>query len=140
MPAFLQDVYAQQSDDFEVSGYLQGMPVRIAVELPEPFGEEVFWEYRLQNRLNLRWVASSNITLNAQMRTRFFSGDLVKDIPGYADAIDFDDGFVNLSWMIAEQDSWMLHYIPDRLNAEWNSSDWRVTMGRQRINWGINTV
>lgn len=34
----------------------------------------------------------------------------------------------------------MLHYIPDRLNMEWNRNDWRVTLGRQRINWGINTV
>src|SRR5690606_1804413 len=32
------------------------------------------------------------------------------------------------------------HTIPDRLYAEWNSSDWSVQIGRQRINWGINTV
>jgi len=136
----INDTHAQFSDQFEASGYLQGMPVRIAVELPEPFGEETFWEYRIQNRLNFRWYASSQVTVNAQVRTRFFSGDLVKDIPGYASAIDRDDGLVNLSWLIVDEDSWLLHTIPDRLNVEWNSSDWRVTLGRQRINWGINTV
>lgn len=131
---------AQLSDRFEVSGYMQGMPVRIAVDLPEPFGEQTYWEYRLQNRLNFRWYVSSRVTLNAQVRTRFFTGDLVKDIPGYASAIDRDDGWVNLSWMIVEEENWLLHTIPDRLNVEWNSSAWRVTMGRQRINWGINTA
>lgn len=140
MAIIISDGHAQISDNIEVSGYLQGMPVRIAVELPAPIGEETFWEYRLQNRFNFRWYASSRMTLNAQVRTRFFSGDLVKDIPGYARAIDRDDGWVNLSWLIVEEESWLLHTIPDRLNMEWNSSDWRVTLGRQRINWGINTV
>ena len=131
---------AQFSDRFDVNGYVQGMPVRIAVDLPEPFGQETFWEYRLQNRLNFRWFASSDITVNAQMRTRFFAGDLVKDIPGYADAIDRDEGWLNMSWLIVEEESWLMHTIPDRLNLEWNRNDWRVTLGRQRINWGINTV
>lgn len=140
MTLLIQDSQAQFSENFEVRGYLQGMPVRIAVELPEPFGEETFWEYRLQNRLNFRWYATSEITFNAQMRTRFFAGDLVKDIPGYASAIDRDDGWVNMSWLVFDEDNWLLHYIPDRLNVEWNNSDWRITLGRQRINWGINTV
>jgi len=131
---------AQFSDRFEISGYLQGMPVRIAADFPGPIGNKIFWEYRIQNRLNFRWYASSNITLNAEMRTRFFAGDLVKDIPNYASAINRDDGWANLSWLIVEEEDWLLQTISDRLNAEWNSSDWRVTLGRQRINWGINTV
>ena len=131
---------AQIADRFELSGYLQGMPVRVAVDLPEPFGDQTFWEYRLQNRLNFRWYASQEITFNAEMRTRFFVGDLVNDIPGYADAIDQDDGWLNMSRLIVEEESWLVHYIPDRLNMEWNRNDWRVTLGRQRINWGINTV
>lgn len=131
---------AQIADRFELSGYLRGMPVRMAVDLPEPFGDKTFWEYRLQNRLNFRWYASKEITFNAEMRTRFFAGDLVNDIPGYADAIDQDDGWLNMSRLIVEEESWVVHYISDRLNMEWNRNDWRVTLGRQRINWGINTV
>lgn len=134
------DLRAQISDDIDISGYLQGMPVWINAELPEPIGEDSFWEYRLQNRLNVRWYMSSDFTFNWQMRTRFFAGDLVNEIPFYAQAIDVDDGYFDLSWMMVEQDSWLLHYIPDRLNVEWDRNDWRITAGRQRINWGINTV
>jgi hypothetical protein len=129
-----------QSDDFELSGYVQGMPVWINADLPPPFEKDSFWEYRLQNRLNFQWYLSSDLTFNWEMRTRLFAGDLVQDIPFYAEAIDQDDGLVNLSWLIADQEKWLLHYIPDRLNLDWYSGNWQITAGRQRVNWGINTI
>lgn len=134
-----------QTDNLRISGYVQGMPVWISADLPEPFDTDSFWEYRLQNRLNVQWYMSSNLTFNWQMRTRFFSGDLVNelnDIPGvrYSELVDIDDGLVNMSWVIADRDNWLLHYIPDRLNLDWQNGDWRVTAGRQRVNWGINMV
>jgi hypothetical protein len=137
---FATNVNAQLSDNIQISGYFQAMPVWINADLPEPFPDDSFWEYRLQNRLNIRWDITSDWTFNWQMRTRFFAGDLVSDIPFYSDFIDVDDGLVNLSWLIAERDSWFLHYIPDRLNLEWDNSDWSVRIGRQRINWGINMI
>ncbi|WP_141691489.1 hypothetical protein [Rhodohalobacter halophilus] len=129
-----------QSEDIEISGYMQGMPVWINADLPPPFEKDSFWEYRLQNRLNVQWYLSPDLTFNWEMRTRLFAGDLVQDIPFYADAIDQDDGLVNLSWLIADREKWMLHYIPDRLNLDWYSGNWRITAGRQRVNWGINTI
>lgn len=134
-----------QTDNLRLSGYLQGMPVWISADLPEPFETDSFWEYRFQNRLNIQWYMSSSLTFNWQMRTRFFAGDLVNelnDIPGvrYSELIDINDGLVNLSWVIADRDNWLLHYIPDRLNLDWYNDDWRITIGRQRINWGINMI
>lgn len=134
-----------QSDNLRINGYLQAMPVFIEADLPAPFDMDSFWEFRLQNRLNIRYDITSNLTFNWQMRTRFFAGDLVNELnempgAGYSELIDMDDGFVNLSWVIADQDKWLLHYIPDRLNLDWANDEWRVTAGRQRINWGINTV
>ena len=129
-----------QSDDIRIGGYLQGMPVRISADLPEPLGSEAYWEYRLQNRLNLKWYISSELSFSWEMRTRLFAGDLVQDIPFYADAIDVDPGYADLSLLVEENDTWLLHYIPDRLNLDWYTDEWRVTAGRQRINWGINSV
>jgi hypothetical protein len=142
----LWSTHAQaQQENLEISGYLQAMPVWIQADLPEPFESDSFWEYRLQNRLNIRYSLSPSMTFNWQMRTRFFAGDLVSelnDIPGagYADLIDRDEGLVNMSWVVADRDNWMLHYIPDRLNLDWYSDEWRITAGRQRINWGINMI
>ena len=131
---------AQNRDNLRISGYVQGNPVRIAAELPEPLGDETWMEYRFQNRLNVRWDAASDLTFYWQMRTRMFAGDLVRDIPGYADGIDHDDGLMNLSWLIFDQDDWLLHYIPDRLYAEWDTRDWNIRVGRQRVNWGVNMI
>lgn len=136
---FVNPVMAQISDDIDFRGYIQALPIYISAETPEPFPNE-FWEYRIQNRLNFRWFASANITFSAEARTRLFAGDLVQDIPGYSDMIDQDDSWINMSWMIIDQDDWFLHFIPDRLFVEWTHNDWNVRAGRQRINWGINTV
>lgn len=134
-----------QSDDLRISGYVQALPVWIRADLPDPFENDSFWEYRLQNRVNLNWYLSSSLTFNWEMRTRLFAGDLVNELNkiqglAYSDLIDRDEGLVNLSWVISDHDKWLLHYIPDRLNMDWNNNDWRITVGRQRVNWGVNTV
>jgi hypothetical protein len=132
--------HAQLRQQVDARGYIQAMPVRIQFDMPEPFGSMTYREYRLQHRLNVRWHAAPTLNLNWEMRTRLFAGDLVKQIPGYAAAIDDDPGLVDLSWMIAERDDWLLHYMPDRLFAEWVTPGWSVRAGRQRVNWGINMV
>ncbi|MEX0648360.1 MAG: hypothetical protein WEA56_16980 [Balneolaceae bacterium] len=129
---------AQTENNLDVSGYVEGLPLYFSTELPEPFGEVTYWEYRVQNRLNLDWYPTDNFSFSWQMRTRLFTGDLVREIPGYADAINQDEGYFNLSWLVAEKDNWFLHYIPDRLYGEWQNDDWSIRAGRQRINWGIN--
>lgn len=130
---------ANISDDVQIGGYFQVMPVYISADLPAPFPSD-FWEYRFQNRLNLRWYPTNNISVTAEARTRLFAGDLVSDIPFYADMIDVDNGYFNLSWLIADEQDWFLHVIPDRLYAEWSDQDWSIRAGRQRVNWGINTM
>ena len=131
---------AQAAEDIRVSGYLQASTVRISTELPEPVGSQSWMEYRLQNRLNVSWYATSELTFNWQMRTRLFAGDLVRDFPQYVESIATDDGLVDLSWTVAQRDNWVLHHVPDRLYAEWNRGDWDIRIGRQRVNWGVNMI
>ena len=92
---------AQLSEHIRFSGYIQGSPVRIAAEMPGATSDEIWWEYRLQQRLNLAYVSDSGFSMHWQMRTRLFAGDLVRDVPGYAGLIDTDTGLVNASWMVA---------------------------------------
>lgn len=129
---------AQLFEDLTISGYLQATPVWISAELPEPLEGDSFLEYRLQNRLNIEWYLVDELSLNWEMRTRFFTGDLVEEIPFYKEGVDTDPGYMNLSWIVADREKWFVHYIPDRLNLDWYSDEWRITVGRQRINWGIN--
>jgi len=128
------------AENVRVSGYFQASPVRISTELPEQGGQQSWMEYRLQNRLNLIWYATPDLTLNWQMRTRMFAGDLVREFPQYVESIDTDDGLVDMSWMVSRRDDRLLHTIPDRLYAEWNRGDWDIRIGRQRVNWGVNMI
>ncbi|TVR78196.1 MAG: hypothetical protein EA409_10715 [Saprospirales bacterium] len=131
---------ANQGENFSLGGYFQGNPVYLNAELPMPFGEVDWMEYRLQNRLNVRWSLSSEIDVHAQMRTRFFAGDLVRNIPGYSEGIDSDDGLMNLSWLVFDHSNWLLHFIPDRLYFQYTRNNWDVRVGRQRVNWGVNMI
>lgn len=128
------------AEDLRISGYFQATPMRISAQLPEPVGQQSWMEYRLQNRLNVSWRATSELTFNWQMRTRLFAGDLVQEFPEYVESIDTDDGLVDLSWMVVQRDNWLLHHIPDRLYAEWSRGDWDIRIGRQRVNWGVNMI
>lgn len=136
----LESLIAQTPESLQLSGNVQVLPIWIHTDVPPPVNRDSFLEYRLQNRLNLQWDPTPDLTFHWQMRTRMFAGDLVEHIPQYAELIDQDNGLVNLSWMPVRTNHVLLHYLPDRLYTEWRNSDWTVRLGRQRINWGINTV
>jgi hypothetical protein len=91
----------------------------------------------IHNRLNFKW---SNITNNLvavfELRTRFISGESVKNIPGYANLINNDNGFLRLSRNLLTGKSYILNSTVDRLYLDYTLDKLQVRIGRQRINWG----
>ncbi len=94
----------------------------------------------VHNRLNLRWYASEKFTAVVEMRNRIMSGSMIKDFPQYQDIIDVNKDFFDLSFVPAEGNGWFVHSVIDRAYLDWTEGKWQVTLGRQRINWGINLV
>jgi hypothetical protein len=95
----------------------------------------------LHQRTNLRWTPGQGVTFAADVRTRVFLGDLVKQEPGYATRIEESANDVaDLSLVLLDQPSWAVHTMLDRLYIEVNREKWEIRLGRQRINWGIGTV
>jgi hypothetical protein len=47
---------------------------------------------------------------------------------------------VDLSVRWAEGDAYLLHSVFDRLYGQYVNGKWEVRLGRQRVNWGLNTV
>lgn len=93
----------------------------------------------LHNRLNLDYEPNAALRFHIGVRNRIFYGDQLR-YPGFKSLVDVNNDYWNLStWMIDKQNLKMLSEI-DRLYAEWEKGSWVVTFGRQRINWGINTV
>lgn len=91
----------------------------------------------IHNRLNYKWYISNKMTFTLDMRNRLIYGDLVKFIPGYANSIEEDNGYLNfLTNNITNGNSYVLNTAFDRANLEFNLNKWLITLGRQRINWG----
>lgn len=95
----------------------------------------------IHNRLNFRWFPNDKLTLRADLRTRVFFGDLVKARPNYGDLVDdANNDFFDLSLVLLDKNSWVIHSMIDRLYLEYVIGNWEIRLGRQRVNWGINSV
>ena len=119
-----------------VKGYLKYLPsLRATNDLGDFFGDQL-----LHNRLNARWDPQGRFSFQGSLRTRLIQGYTVANVPGYADFVGEDFGTVDASWVVFQENSVLLHTTPDRLFMDYDHGKWKVRLGRQRINWGINMV
>lgn len=94
----------------------------------------------IHNRLNFKWYTNDQFTVVFEMRNRIISGSLVKDFDNYQSIVNVDNGFFDLSAVPFDGKSWFLHSMVDRAYIDWTSGKWQIRAGRQRVNWGINSV
>ncbi len=96
----------------------------------------------LHNRLNFKWYANDKWTFTAEARTRLFWGDQVRLSGGkpYITGLDAANDYFNLSLGTANTQGLAAHSMIDRLYWEYVQEKWEIRVGRQRINWGINTI
>ena len=131
-PATAQE---EQPKKIFVSGYLKEL-----LSLND-LGDSTLVDNLIHNRLNLRWYPSDNLRFYAGLRSRLFIGETTRLLgDAFEDFIEYDTYFFDLSWSVYNKDAVMLHSIIDRLYMEWIYKDLTAKVGRQRINWGINTV
>tara|TARA_R110000868_G_scaffold4211_1_gene26399 strand:- start:48483 stop:49631 length:1149 start_codon:yes stop_codon:yes gene_type:complete len=98
------------------------------------------WTTLLHNRLNFKYVPSEEITVRLELRNRLFYGDNVKNILGFSNFISQDNGIIDLSWNVIDNRSLLFNTIIDRALINYTKGNWDITLGRQRVNWGMNLV
>jgi len=128
----------QEIDDEKISlnGYISNMQSVIF----EDVNGEWITDNLFHNRINAYYYPSENITFSVQFRNRFMYGETIKYSPGYAETIDTDNGFIDLSMNILNENSFFLNTTIDRIYMQFTKGKFVTTIGRQRINWGISTV
>ncbi|TSA35965.1 MAG: hypothetical protein D4R64_08905 [Porphyromonadaceae bacterium] len=94
----------------------------------------------VHNRLNFKAGCGSHVNAAVEVRNRFLFGETVKYFPGYADRIGQDRGWADLSWNLISDTSYILNTTIDRAYIDLNLGKFQATIGRQRINWGMNYV
>jgi len=139
-PLFSQ--VAENDKKVEFEGYLSNM--LSYSNIPEGFGPLIgldptkdHWisNHYIQNRLNLFVYPAKNLKGSVQLRNRFFYGDYSREIPGYANSLDMDNGWVDLSTNPVENDNFILNMAIDRLWFQYTLDQFEIKAGRQRINW-----
>ena len=95
----------------------------------------------IYNRLDFNWFPNSHLNFQVGMRNNFNFGSLMaKYSPLYTNYLTEDDGFMDLTFNLAHDSSYVFYSNFDRLNLKLNYNKLEIVIGRQRINWGINTV
>lgn len=137
----LVQLSAQEAKErnWTLNGYVKNLQAGIFVK--NPFGDNYQQDNLIHNRLNFRWYPNEHLTFRAELRTRAFYGDIVRATPEYAAQIaDVNNDYFDWSVVLLDRPSWVIHTMLDRLYLEYNKNDWEIRAGRQRINWGINSV
>jgi len=94
----------------------------------------------LHNRLIFNYKPDSNWTIDAELRNRLFYGENSRTGSSYyAGLLDRDNGLWDGAF-VSRNDAFIWSTMIDRLWIDYTRADWRVRVGRQRINWGIATT
>jgi hypothetical protein len=125
-------------DKITLEGYLSDM--QTVYRIPDQW----LWENNLQNRLNLTLYPTSWLTGTLQVRNRIILGNTVRKFPGYADGLDGDNGWVDLSFVhsgdLGDSAGYLLTSAIDRFWFQLSFGNLEIKLGRQRINWGQTFV
>jgi hypothetical protein len=122
-------------DKFSYRGYIKDLRV-VAIT---PNGTTL-QQNLIHNRLNFRYDLKPNLQAGLELRNRLFYGEFLKNAPGYGDLLEMDPGIVDMTWSWINNKEFVAHTAIDRLWVNWSNSKWDIRLGRQRINWGQNTV
>ncbi len=100
------------------------------------------------NRFNFWYEPAKNFGFYVGMRNNFIYGPMnatynnLFDMAGlnYNEMATYDPGYLDLTFMIADGTSYYFYTNFDRANFKWTLKKFELTVGRQRINWGVNLI
>ena len=122
-------------ENWMLKGYIKGLVSAQTVD-----DGEWLMEGTIHNRLDFNWYISDHFTFTAGLRNRIIAGNTVSQIPDYGQFVGRDNGYLDLTWVWADQNDWIGISQFDRLMIDYTSGKLQVTVGRQRINWGQTFV
>ncbi|HCD52358.1 MAG TPA: hypothetical protein DEQ34_07920 [Balneolaceae bacterium] len=94
----------------------------------------------IHHRIESTFDLGSGFEFQADLRNRLLTGYTVSNTPGYANYLDNDPGYFDLSWVPVDSRKAVFHSTMDRLQLTYFSENWEISVGRQRLNWGKSMV
>ena len=112
---------------FSINGYVKYLPSYMDYSF---FEEET--NHLIHNRLNMRGYFGDNLSLGLEVRNRIYFGD-VPTIQG-------DEGLVNMAFYAVRESNFVFNSMVDRFWLKYQKEKIELSIGRQRVNWGVNTI
>lgn len=129
--------YAQEKEEkLFLSGYIKNLHQFTFINSLE----QLQYTSILHNRLNFKYIPTDRLTVRLEVRNRVFYGDNVKTIPGFAAYISQDSGITDLSWNLIDSQEILFNSTIDRALINYTKGNWDISLGRQRVNWGMNLI
>lgn len=95
---------------------------------------------QIKNRFDFRWYPGS-FSVHIGMRNNITYGMMPKlYYPYMADLAVVDPGYLDMTRLIGKDTSYYMTSNFDRFSLRYATGNFQATVGRQRINWGINYV
>lgn len=129
---------------FEFRGYLKFMQTLSFADL-----KAINVDNLIHNRLNMRFYIPKGGNFTLQLRNRVHFGGSVNFLPGYGELTTQYDGVAPFEFLwISNDDKGLLldsvaivfSTIIDRFYYDYSNEKFQIRIGRQRVNWGINTT
>ena len=117
----------------EFSGFIKYMNTTSVVDL-----DSLITDNLIHNRIRFKAYLSDKITTVIEMRNRIFYGEATRLNPSLGKQLEKDNGQVDLSFVSLDRNPLVIHSILDRAYMRYSEDNWELTIGRQRINWGVN--
>lgn len=121
---------------WKLNGYVKYMFTTIFFTDPD----SVVTSNLIHNRLNFKWDFAKSFYTRIEMRNRIYFGEQIKLIPDFGKLISEDDGYINPTKVWLDKNSVCILTNFDRALVNLTLDKSTFTIGRQRINWGINTI
>ncbi len=119
------------------SGYAKYLIDRSKISF---YGPGTLTDQQVHIRLNNRWYASENMTAILEFRMRAFKGESVKRIPGFTEQVVSAYPYADLSVETEPTGDFFAYGQVDRAALDYNTGNWEITIGRQRVAWGTSLV
>jgi len=137
---FIGNIFSQEEkptwkfkDNVVINGYVKYLPSVSFTGI-----DNFYTNILIHNRINIKAYVNDNFTAKLSLRNRITYGELVKLNPNYSKTMDVDNGELDLSFLLVDQEAFIIHSIIDRAYVDYAKGKWQIRLGRQRINWGIN--
>ena len=132
---FSLQLKGQSNLSLNSKGYIQGM------EMLWINNGEVQSMSTLSNRLDFEAYMGNRFSAQLSMRNILNFGEMPKlYYPFMADAAITDQGRMDMTYSLASDSSYFAYSQFDRAFIKYTEGNLEISVGRQRINWGINMV